>query len=181
MATLILAVFIICPVVLLCLYPCRCFQRFLNKCTFQCHLLHMFMDVFQGGYKDGTNGTSDCRYFAAAYFMVRIAIFVFFSLTLSAVYLTLVLTLFILLAISVALVRPYKSNVYNIVDSILLLMPAFSYIQELMQVVTIHTQMYIFQSNVVSAFIGSIALAVPVLYISGVLFYRLCIIVYCNL
>ena len=45
MATLILAVFIICPVVLLCLYPCRCFQRLLNKCRFQCRLLHMFMDV----------------------------------------------------------------------------------------------------------------------------------------
>ena len=177
MAGVILAVFIICPVVLLCLYPCRCFQRFLNKCRFQCRLLHMFMDVFQGGYKDGTNGTRDCRYFAAVYLMVRIATFVFLALTLSNVYLTLVITLFIILAISVALIRPYKSNVYNIVDSILLLMPVFGYIS-LMQPLTIFTQINIFQS--IGNLLGFIALVVPVLYITGVLFYRLCIIVCCK-
>ena len=63
-ATMILVVFIICPVVLPFLYPCRCFQRCLNRCRFQCRVLHTFMDVFQGDYKDGTNDTHDYQYFA---------------------------------------------------------------------------------------------------------------------
>ena len=127
-AAVILVVFIICPVVLLCVYPCRCFQRSLNRCRFQCRVLHTFMDVFQGGYKDGTNGTRDCRYFSAVYLGVRIAAFVLFAITLSAAYLILAVTFFILLAMSVAIIRPHKSNVYNNVDLFFLLIPAFEYI-----------------------------------------------------
>ena len=55
-ATVTLVVFIICPVVLLCVYPCRCFQRCLIRCRFQCRVLHTFMDVFKGGGTTGATG-----------------------------------------------------------------------------------------------------------------------------
>ena len=72
-AVVVILVFVISPLLLLCLYPCQCFQRCLNHCRLQCHVLHTFMDAFNGDYKDGTNGTHDCRYFAAVYLLVRSA------------------------------------------------------------------------------------------------------------
>ena len=178
-AAVILVVFIICPVVLLCVYPCRCFQRSLNRCRFQCRVLHTFMDVFQGGYKDGTNGTRDCRYFAAVYLGVRIAAFVLFAITLSAAYLILAVTFFILLAMSVAIIRPHKSNVYNNVDLFFLLIPAFEYIALIGLIpffAAVH--MYIFTTNSIAFILGCISLLAPVLYITGVVFYQLFIVVY---
>ncbi len=44
-------VFSIVPLLLLCLYPCRCFQTCLNRTGLQHHALHTFMDAFQGCYK----------------------------------------------------------------------------------------------------------------------------------
>ena len=38
-------------------------------------MLHVFMDSFQGCYKDGTEpGTRDCRWFSAVPFIIRITI-----------------------------------------------------------------------------------------------------------
>ena len=175
-AAVVLVVFIFSPVVLLCVYPCRCFQRCLNRCRFQFLVLHTFMDVFQGGYKDGTNGNRDCRYFSAVYLILRIATFVLFAITLSAAYFMLAATLFVLLAMFVGLTRPYKSEVYNVIDSILLLMLAFENVA-LIEAITAYTQICIFSITSVSLVFGGVALSVPVLYITGVVFYRLFIIV----
>ena len=38
------------------------------------HALHIFADVFQGCYKNRTDGTNDYRYFAAFYLILRIII-----------------------------------------------------------------------------------------------------------
>ncbi len=35
-----------------------------------------FMDVFQGAYKDGSEGTHDWRFMSGAYFLLRILVFV---------------------------------------------------------------------------------------------------------
>ena len=75
LAISVLLVFTFLPILLLCLYPCRCFQRFLNSCHLRSQALHTFMDAFQGCYKDGTNGTRDCRYFAAVYLIARVAVY----------------------------------------------------------------------------------------------------------
>ena len=53
------------PGIILLLYPCLCFQRCLNRFHLRSLTLHTFVDAFQGCYKDGTNGTRDCHYFAA--------------------------------------------------------------------------------------------------------------------
>ena len=46
LALAVLLVFNILPLVLLCLYPCRCFQRCLNYCRIRGETLHIFMDAF---------------------------------------------------------------------------------------------------------------------------------------
>ena len=61
LAITVLSVFIILPILLLCLYPCPCFQRALNRFHCNSAVLHFFMNSFQGCFKDGTNGTKDCR------------------------------------------------------------------------------------------------------------------------
>ena len=42
------------------------------------------MDAFQGHYKNGTNGTRDCRYLTAMYLLVRIVYFTIASVTLGS-------------------------------------------------------------------------------------------------
>ena len=108
LAMIVLLVFTLLPILLLCLYPCRCFQRFLNSCHLRSQSLHLFMEVFQGCYKDGTNGTRDCRYFAALYLIIRVVVhlslvFLSFSFTNSV--------LNALLAVMISLLfgfHPYK-------------------------------------------------------------------------
>ena len=113
---------LIIPIIFLFLYPSRWFQKCLNHFNLQLLPLRAFVDAFQGCYKDGTDGTRDCRYFAALQLVLRLIFpFIFFitteitvSLLFSAVALTLYITLFVI-------VRPYKVNVYNKTDAVLLM------------------------------------------------------------
>ena len=110
------------PVIILLLYPCLCFQRCLNRLHLRSITLHTFVDAFQGCYKDGTNGTRDCRYFAALQFVLRLLFPLSFSFTeelitsafLSFVALVLYITLFVI-------TQPYKDAVYNKTDIPLLM------------------------------------------------------------
>ena len=77
--------------------------------------LRTFVELFQGCYKDGTNGTRDHRYFAGLYFIFRIVSLIF-SLT-DLVNESVLLYLFI--ALLFAFVRPYKEYVYNVIDVIM--------------------------------------------------------------
>ena len=56
------------------MYPCWCFQRRLDRCHINSLALCWLMDTFQGYYKDGTNGTRDCRCFAAMFLILRIIV-----------------------------------------------------------------------------------------------------------
>ena len=63
----------LCPLVLLIVYPMTCFQRYCYGTSN--YALRIFIDAFQGHYKDGTEpGTRDCRWFAGIYFLGRIMI-----------------------------------------------------------------------------------------------------------
>ena len=79
-AGFVLITFIIFPTVLLVLYPTRLFQKCVSYCKFRrWHALHMFVDSFQGQYKDGTNGTWDFRMISASFLILRILIVALFS------------------------------------------------------------------------------------------------------
>ena len=69
-AILVVVLFVLTPGILLLLYPLRLFQRFLNLFPIRWHILHTFVDSYQGCYKDGTEpGTRDCRGFASLLFL----------------------------------------------------------------------------------------------------------------
>ena len=116
LAITVLLVFTLLPILLLCLYPCRCFQRFLNSCHLRSQALHTFMDAFQGCYKNGTNGTRDCRYFAAVYLITRMALH--FSLMIPLVlYTTSLITVpFLGVIVLISVFQPYRKQLYNQLD-----------------------------------------------------------------
>ena len=114
------------PLLLLLLYPTRCFQTLLNQCNSpRVQVLHTFMDSFQGCYR--TSRHMDCRYFAALNLMVRIGNLAIFSLTLSRYYYPFVSLMLVGLAGLMALCQPYKSPRQNTVDTVLYLLYAFGY------------------------------------------------------
>ena len=70
-ATTVLFIAILFPLLLM-LYPMKWFQVFLNKCHLNSPGLRMFMECFQGYYRDRSDGGWDCRWFAALYPTLRI-------------------------------------------------------------------------------------------------------------
>ena len=123
LALFVMLIFILFPLLLLLLYPKQCFQRCLGCCGMRWHALHIFVDAFQGYYKDGTNGTRDCRYFSAAFLISRIALFIIFALSPTGLFYSAALFVFVGLVIMIVIMQPYKAqfSMYNTVDSVLVL------------------------------------------------------------
>ena len=111
LAIVVLLVFVLLPVLMLMLYPFRWFQKILNVLPVRWHVLHTFMDSFQGCYKDGTEpGTRDCRWFVSFFFIVRCILFVLPIFITGALYFpvgSIILTLFALLLV---IVQPFKAK-----------------------------------------------------------------------
>ena len=120
LALFFLLTFTLLPMLLLFLYPCSCFQIYLNRTGFRCQSLHIIMDTFQGHYKDGTNGTRDLRFFSGLYLLLRVVLYISAVVTYqvaSYAYTTLIVAI---MAFSVALARPYKNNLYTMIDTVFL-------------------------------------------------------------
>ena len=75
LALFFLLTFTLLPMLLLFLYPCSCFQVCLNRTGCSCQSLHIFMDTFQGHYKNGTNGTRDLRFFSGLNLLLRVVVY----------------------------------------------------------------------------------------------------------
>ena len=126
----LLTVFAI-PTLLMLVYPTRTFQKCLNCCGLRCLPLHIFMDAFQGCYKNGTDGTRDYRYFAGLYLLFR---FLVVSDLINIVIYDDKNPFFfvVIFSFSFALCRPYKNNCFNVVDCLfhailaLVMFPVFS-------------------------------------------------------
>jgi hypothetical protein len=76
------------------------------------------MDAFQGCYKFEPY---DCRYWAAFYLFLRIAVLAIFANTQGLFFTVVCGTLFIPAVIMTAIVRPYRESVYNIIDVVFFL------------------------------------------------------------
>ena len=76
-AILVFLMLVLGPVFILLLYPFSLCQKCLIMLPQRWKImLHVFMDSFQGCYKDGTKpGTKDCRWFSAVPFIIRILYF----------------------------------------------------------------------------------------------------------
>ena len=116
LAIVVLLTFNILPLLVVVLYPIRVFQKCLNCCRIRWHAVHAFADAFNGCYKDGTNGTWDYRYFAGFYLLFRIINLIRYTGNQQIVSWTAIALLLF------APCRPYKKNLFNILDSISILL-----------------------------------------------------------
>ena len=123
LAIFVLCIFVLFPALVLLLYPTKPFQKCLGCCGSRWLALHAFADVFQGCYKNGTNGTRDCRYFAGLYLVLRIVLLLaMYGGSVFGMYDEMVSILCLVIAALVFLLfRPYKDNIWlNVWDSTLL-------------------------------------------------------------
>ena len=116
LAILVLAIFVAPPTLLLLLYPTKLFQKCLGCCRVRWHALHTFADAFQGCYENGTDGTRDCRYFAGLYFIIRI-VFITVVIWYSKYSFGVGIIVSVGISLIFLLVRPYKNNYFNVLDS----------------------------------------------------------------
>ena len=117
---LILLTFTAIPPIVLTFYQSSLFQKCLSRCKMNSQALHTFVEVFQGCYKDGvTSGTRDCRYFAGLYFILRIII-ITLSLANIQQFILGSSVLYWCAALLFASVKPYKNNIYNFIDVVIL-------------------------------------------------------------
>lgn len=117
--------FVILPFFLLMMYPCRCFQRFLNCFGWRCQSLHIFMDAFQGMYK---LSPYDMRYFSAFYFFLRFMALLSIVYFKSRISITITSALLICASFVIAVFRPYKVSLHNTMDTVTLLLAALFYL-----------------------------------------------------
>ncbi len=124
LALLILIVIVVIPTIVLLLYQCRKFRETfqLNKPCFI-----TLMDSFQQCYKDGTNGTKDCRWFSAVYFLLRIVLFTLYLMLNNVFFyhytmLLLMQGCLIGTVILIVFVSPYKNSAYNKLDIVMMLL-----------------------------------------------------------
>ena len=129
LAITVLIIFNILPLLLLCFYPCRCFQKILNYYRLRCQALHIFMDAFHSGYKNGTEGTRDYRYLSVAYLLMRIFFFIIAAVVSTSVVMAsyIVGVMFTVFAIVITIVRPYRTSSHIVVDIVVNLSVALFY------------------------------------------------------
>ena len=164
LAIFMFTTFNLLPLLLLCLYPCRCFQSCLNCCRLNSQVLHTFMDAFQGCYKFEPY---DCRYWAAFYLFLRIAVLATFVSTQSVFFVVVCGTLLIPVVVLTAIVRPYRESVYNVIDLVLFL----AFIQVSFSVTGI-TLLLPGQSFLFAATMLGIGIIIPFMYIILLALYK---------
>ena len=129
LALFVIVIFVLLPPLLLLLYPTRLFRKCLSWCGFQrWDVLHLIMDIFQGWYKDGTEGTLDYRCFSSLYMVMRLLIACCISIFLvsanndhSIHRIFIILgVLHVLLGVVFLTLKPYKIKWMNFTDGALL-------------------------------------------------------------
>ena len=123
MAIIILIVTVLLPLILFILYPMIWFQRFLNHCHLNSQTLRVFMECFQGYYRNRTEEGRECRYLGALLFISCPLFFIFYAVSLNAIFYVLAFLYFTLLGTVFLISQPYKKefSVYNKVEGSMIL------------------------------------------------------------
>ena len=106
------------PPLILTFYQFTPFQNVLKHLRLRGVGMQRFVEAFQGCYKDGTEGNTDCRFFAGLYFLLRfiVAVTMGVSPSFPIGFTCIIVTLAVFLLL-LAVFQPYKNRLYNIVDS----------------------------------------------------------------
>ena len=167
LAIFLLIIFTLLPGVLFFVYPCRCFQRFLNKINCNFISLKTFMDTFQGHYKDGTNNTINYRFFSGVFFLSRFVLMAIFFL-LNSLYSVLIFgTTLALLGVAVAVLHPQRKRIHYVLDCIILMLLSVLFFTFTGFFLGTHNSI----ASQVSRYGGFGILLGPIVYITCLVFY----------
>ena len=134
LAIVIALTFVLIPPLLLLFYPTACIQKCLTHCKMNSQALRTFIEIFNGYFKDGTNGTRDYRFFAGLYFILRIVTLVIANM-LGLQYIAMSAVLYSFMAFLFILVQPYKKQIHNVADAFIFTIMSIVYTLILIQVI----------------------------------------------
>ena len=114
-------------IILLLLYPLKIFRKLLRCCCGgrKYHTIYVFMNTFQGHYKDSTSGTRDYRAVSCLSFLIRFVICWIFYLQLWSKlgipieHYSVIVHILILTSLFYSIVRPCKKKYMNVIESLL--------------------------------------------------------------
>ena len=117
-ASIVVIVLVCLPALFVLFYQNKVFQKCLSFCKVKYVLIHELANICQGCFKNGTSpGTRDYRWFAGLYLLLRIVIIAvigqqyypgpLFSIVVPCI-----------MAVLVAILRPYRIDFYNKLDSV---------------------------------------------------------------
>ena len=163
MAIIIFIFFIASPLSLLFFYQCKAYRKCLTKCQIRGSTLDEFVDTFQMYYKDGSNGTWDCRWFSGFYIFVKILSYFIYAIEPTGIFYILVGILFVIAASVVVIMEPYKEDysVFNIIGSVLYLWQAL--FAASLVIVNHNIEVELSNSYIYASFVGLI----PLVYLIG--------------
>ena len=167
-AIIVLFIFVICPILILILFPLQVFHKCLILLPGRWKIvLHVFVDSYQGCFKDGTEpGSRDCRWFSAVPFIVRLLIFITYGATPLSSFYPLCDIILVLTASLLIILDPFKPAYKNLSFHFVI------YILFLASVITCNRGLQ--NTEVVTAvFYGVIIiiLTINVVYISALMFH----------
>ena len=109
-AIAVLIVFIFFPLSLLLCYQFKTFRKCLTICQIRGQIVDDYVNSFQQYYKDGSNDTWDCRWFAGFYILVRAVAFGTYALSLGEKSVVLLICVLIFGAATILIVSLYKEE-----------------------------------------------------------------------
>lgn len=111
--------FILIPFLFSLLHPLKCFRA----CIGRSPCLQICLDSYQGYYKDGTEGTRDCRYFSSLYLFVRIALFIVYAFVKNLYFYPFASVLLLFIVALIVVCQPFKPQFakYNTIHALLFL------------------------------------------------------------
>ena len=122
LAIIITLFFNIVPLLFTLIHPLKCCKGHLGKWP----ALRICLDSFQGCYKDGTEGTRDCRFFSSLYLIIRISLFVVYGVVKDGTFYPIAAAFLLLLTALIFVFQPFKTKfkVYNTIHALLILILA---------------------------------------------------------
>ena len=159
--------FVIIPALLLFLYPCQFFQRFLNATHCNFLALRIFMDVFQGNFKDGTNGSRDYRFFSGIFFLMQFILAAIFFIVNSIYSILLFGTVITMLGLSVGILHPQRTRVHYVLDCTVLTLLSLLFFSLTGFFLGPHNSI----ASQISRYFGFLSLLLPLIYITCLVCY----------
>jgi len=110
LAIFVSTTFVVSPLLLLLLYPCKFFQKWVNRLPLGVSIsLRYFVDKFQGYYKDGLENTKDYRYLSVTHIVLLIVLCVVYACTLNRSYYIMASFVLMLAGVIYVLIQPFKT------------------------------------------------------------------------